>query len=439
VKWPSRREFLKQSSLAVAAGTLAARLDIARAAHPDGDDCIRLGLVGCGGRGTGAAAQAMNTHGPTRLVAVADVFTDNVRTAVEMLASNYPDKMDVPLERQFVGFDAYQKVLDCDIDLVILATPPGFRPQHFEAAVNAKKHVFMEKPVAVDSPGVRRVLAATRQARENNLAVAVGLQRRHEPRYQETIKRLRDGAIGDLILARAYWNSAGVWTRPRTPNQTEMEYQMRNWYYFNWLCGDHIVEQHIHNLDVINWVKDAYPVSANGQGGRQVRTGMDHGQIFDHHFVEFTYEDGTKLFSQCRHIPDCWNEVSEHVHGTEGRGDISGAAIFNSSGSRTWAFGEGGGEGHQQEHHDLFSALRRGEIPNEGEFGAMSTMTAILGRMATYSGNEITMKDAIESVLVESSTDEYHSMSDTPPVLPDEQGNYPIPMPGSCRVLEPPA
>ncbi len=209
-----------------------------------------------------------------------------------------------------------------------------------------------------------------------------------------------------------------------------MEYQMRNWYYFNWLCGDHIVEQHIHNLDVINWLKGGVPISANGQGGREVRTGKEHGQIFDHHFVEFTYEDGSKMFSQCRHIQNCWNSVSEHAHGTKGTANISGQLIRDANGEKLWAYGRGGGDGHQQEHHDLFADIRKGVLPNEAEYGAMSTMTSILGRMATYSGKQIDMKDARASEIVIAPVDKFTSYDDTPPVVPDENGNYPVPVPG---------
>ena len=259
----------------------------------------------------------MNTEGATKLVALADAFPDKVQKTLRGLKGQHPEKVDVPAERQFAGFDAYKKVLETDCDIVILATSPGFRPLHFEAAINAGKHVFMEKPVAVDPAGVRRVVAAAKKAKQENLAVAVGLQRRHERRYRETIKRLQDGAIGDIVLTRAYWNGGGVWTRPRQAEQTEMAYQMRNWYYFNWLCGDHITEQHIHNLDVINWLMDGYPVKAQGQGGRQVRTGIDNGEIYDHHMIEFTYANGSKMLSQCRHIRNTWGSVSEHAHGTQ--------------------------------------------------------------------------------------------------------------------------
>jgi predicted dehydrogenase len=434
----SRRDFLKNSSAfvagSVASGVAATSLGIARAAHVSGSDEIKLGLIGCGGRGTGAAGQAMNTKGATKLVAVADAFEDRLQGALKQL-KKHGEKVDVPPERQFVGFDAYQKVLEADIDLVLIATPPGFRPLHFEAAVNAGKHIFMEKPLAVDARGVRKVLEVNRKAKQDKLAVAVGLQRHHEQRYQETIQRLRDGAIGDLLSARVYWNGGGVWTRPRQDGQTEMEYQMRNWYYFNWLCGDHIVEQHIHNLDVINWLKQAYPVSAHGLGGRQTRTGKEHGQIFDHHAVEYTYADGTRMFSQCAHLPDCWSSVSEHVQGTAGSSDISGAKILDAGGKETWKFGRGGGDGWQQEHHDLFADLRAGKIPNEADYGAMSTMTSILGRMVTYSGQEITMKDALASKLVVSPVEDYHSFQDTPPVVPDAEGRYPVPVPGKTKTV----
>ena len=431
----SRRKFIKKSSLLMAGGAVAGQLPFARSAHAFGSDEIRIGLVGCGGRGTGAASQAMNTEGKTRLVAMGDVFAERMQQSVRGLKGQHSDKVDVPEDRQFIGLDAYKKVLESDIDLVILATPPGFRPQHFEAAVNANKHVFMEKPVAVDPAGVRRVLKATEESKKKNLAVAVGLQRRHERSYMETIKRLQDGAIGDIIFTRAYWNGAGVWVRPRQEGDTEMAYQMRNWYYFNWLCGDHIVEQHIHNLDVINWLKNGYPVAAQGQGGRQVRTGKEHGQIFDHHMIEFTYGDGSTMLSQCRHIPRTWNSVSEHAHGTEGSCDISGATIFNAKGDVDWRFGRGGRNGHQQEHHDLFAVIRKGERPNEGEYGALSSMTAIFGRMATYSGQRIKWDDALNSERVISPVDEFSSFNDVPPVTPDANGVYPVPMPGTTNVI----
>jgi len=430
----SRRDFIKTSSIIVAAGATANTLSVARGAHAFGSDTIKVGLIGCGGRGTGATIQAMNTKGEVNLVAMADAFGDRLQSSFRSIQSKHGAKVDVPEERRFIGFDAYKQVLEADIDLVILATPPGFRPMHFEAAVNAGKHVFMEKPVAVDAPGVRRVLAAAQEAKKKSLAVAVGLQRRHEVAYKETIAQLQDGAIGDINLTRAYWNGAGVWVRPRKEGQTELEYQMRNWYYFNWLCGDHITEQHIHNLDVINWLKDDFPVEANGQGGREVRDGIEHDEIFDHHFVEFTYADGSKLYSQCRHIGECWNSVSEAAHGSKGRCDISGGKIYDSSGEMTWKT-SGGRDGHQQEHHDLFEVIRRGERPMEAEYGAKSSMTSIFGRMATYSGKKISWEDAINSDIKLADVDSFHSYEDMAPVQPGPDGRYVTPTPGKTKVI----
>ncbi len=435
-KKTSRRDFLQNTTKVIAAGAAASvvsgsSLSLARSAFAGGTDTIRIGLIGCGGRGTGAAIHAMNTQsGNVQLVAMGDAFADRLDGSLDSCQKQHAEKVLVNDESKHVGFDAFQRVLASDIDMVVLATPPGFRPLHFEAAIEAGKHVFMEKPVAVDAPGVRRVLKATEKAKEKNLAVAVGLQRRHERAYRETIQELRDGAIGDLTVSRVYWNGDGVWIRPRTPEQTELEYQMRNWYYFNWLCGDHIVEQHIHNLDVINWLMDGYPVSAQGQGGRQVRTYKDTGQIFDHHIVEFTYDNGHKMFSQCRHIPECWNSVSEHVHGTNGYADISAAKIFSADGKPIFQ-SKAGRDGHQQEHHDLFADIRNGIIPNEGEYGAKSTMTAIFGRLATYTGKQLNWKDAINSQVTLCDVDKLKSMNDEAPVKPLENGNYPIPVPGA--------
>jgi predicted dehydrogenase len=426
----SRRSFLKTSSLLVAGGAVAAsQLNVARAAHPFGSDTIKIGLIGCGGRGTGAADQAMNTEGQTKLVAMGDVFPNQVQAAFRGLKGKHGDKVDVPRDKMFDGIDAYKGVLDSDIDLVILATPPGFRPQHIEAAIKAGKHVFAEKPVATDAPGVRRVLAAAEEAKKKDLALAIGLQRRHERAYMEIISELQGGKIGDINFTRAYWNSAGVWVRPRKPKQTELEYQINNWYYFNWLSGDHIVEQHIHNLDVINWLKNGYPVKGQGVGGREVRKGPDYGQIFDHHMIEFTYADGSKLLSQCRHIPNCWDAVSEYAHGSQGNADISGGKIYDLKGKMIWQT-KGGRDGHQVEHHDLFAELRKGNRPNEGEWGAKSTMTAIFGRMCTYTGQEITWDEAIKSEVVLCNTDAIKDFNSDAPIKPDAAGNYPLPVPG---------
>jgi len=427
---PSRREFIKTSSAIVAGSALAGGLGIARSAHAAGDDQIKIALIGCGGRGTGAAREALSTQGNVKLVAMADAFRDRLDGSLEQLKERVADRIDVPEDRKFVGFDAYTRAIDSGVDMVILATPPGFRPIHFEAAINAGKHVFMEKPVAVDAPGVRQVLAAAEEAKKKGLCVGVGLQRHHQAGYIETIKRLQDGAIGDVVLARAYWNGTTPWVRKRQAGQTEMEYQMRNWYFFNWLCGDHIVEQHIHNLDVINWLKGDYPVTANGMGGRLVRTGKDHGEIFDHHAVEFTYADGTKLLSQCRHMSGCWSHVGEHAHGTKGSADIGAGRIH---GAEDWRFRGESANPYEVEHDDLFAAIRSGAPYNEAEIGAKSTMTSIFGRMATYSGKQIKWDDAINSEI--NLAPQEYTFNATPPVVPNEQGYYSIAVPGVTKVV----
>lgn len=445
----SRRAFLKSTSALVGGAVVGATsARVARGAHPGGSDEIKVALIGCGGRGSGAITQALATKGPVTLWAAADAFEDNLKGCLESVKNQVErgkrdgnplfadSKIDVPAERQFVGFDAYKQALDSGADLVVIATPPGFRPLQFEAAVEAGKNIFMEKPLGVDAPGVRRVMAANEKAKAKNLMVAVGLQRRHDPRYIETMKKIHDGAIGDILFSRVYWNGGGLWVRPRQPQQTEMEYQMRNWYYFNWICGDHIVEQHIHNLDVGNWMRgDMHPSEAQGMGGRQVRTGKEYGQIFDHHFVEFTYPDGTKMYSQCRHIEGCASEVREHAHGTKGTLDIDdGAGSLVKTAEGMWKSDAQKVDNHHQEHHDMFAALRRGEVYNEADYGAASTFTSILGRMATYSGKIVRWDEALKTG--EDLSPASYDFAATPPVVPDANGFYPVPVPGKTEVMK---
>jgi predicted dehydrogenase len=425
----SRRGFLKSTSGIVAGAAVVSQLPIARSAFVAGSDTIKLGLIGCGGRGTGAAGQALDTNSDSnnvKLTAVGDPFAYRAENALKQLSKSHSKHVDA---KTFIGVDAYKQVIESDVDMVILTSPPGFRPLHFETAVKAGKHVFMEKPVATDAPGVRRVLEANKIAKEKKLAVAVGLQRHHQSNYKATIKMLKEGAIGDIILTRAYWNGDGVWTRNRQPGQTELEYQLNNWYYFNWLSGDHICEQHIHNLDVINWLMDSPPATAQGQGGRQVRTGEDSGQIYDHHFVEFTYPNGTKLLSQCRHIPGCWSSVSEYAHGTNGWCDIGGGKIYNKKNEVVWE-APNGEDGWAQEHVDLFAQIRKGEIPNEGDYGATSTMTSIMGRMATYTGKMLKWEQCLNSKVALANFDAIDEFSDEAPLEPDASGKYWIPVPG---------
>ena len=310
-KTHSRRSFLKGSAKAAAGTSLLGGLAIERVAHAQGNEVINIALIGCGGRGTGAAIHALRARkANVQLVAMADAFSPSLTRSYAAIKNACSKRVNVPEECKFVGLDAYQKAIDAGVDAVLLCTPPGFRPIQYEAAVKAGKHVFMEKPLATDAPGTRRILAANEEAKKKNLAVAVGFHMRHEPNRQLVVNKLQDGIIGKIKFFRAYFNSAGVWTRPRKPDQTEMQYQVNNWYYFTWLSGDHIVEQHIHDLDMCNWIKDEHPVKAQGMGGRQVRIGKDYGEIYDHHSVEFEYADGTRLFSYCRHAPNCWNSFS---------------------------------------------------------------------------------------------------------------------------------
>lgn len=434
----SRRDFVKTSSLA-AGGMLLSSLPIGASAYAAGNDTLKVALIGCGGRGTGAARQALSAGDGIQLVAMADAFRDRLDdsydTLMKVFGENEPDKLNVPEEHKFVGFDAYKKAISL-ADVVILATPPGFRPYHFEAAVDANKHVFMEKPLATDAPGVRKVLEAGKKADQKGLNVVVGLQRHYQNSYREVIKRINEGEIGDIVSGQVYWNSDGVWVRERKPQQNEMEYQMRNWYYFVWLCGDHIMEQHIHNIDVANWFIGDYPVSAQGMGGREVRTGPDHGQIFDHHFVEFTYPNGSVIASQCRHQPDTMSRVAEFFQGTKGTVDTAGdrGILKNRKGKTLYDHNaENDPNPYQQEHNELFAAIRNGDHINNTEYGAKSTMTALMGRMATYSGKVITWDEALKST--KSEMPEEFNWEAAPPVLPDNNGKYPVPVPGKTDVL----
>ncbi len=426
-KQPSRRTFLKSSGT-VAAGAALLSSSVARTAHAAGDDVIRFVVVGCGGRGTGAADQILNTKGNVKMVAVADAFAGNASRTVEAMATRHRDKVDVPADQIYSGLDGYKKAIDVDCDLVVIATPPGFRPQQFEYAVNKGRHVFMEKPVATDAPGVRRVLAAVEESKKKNLFVGVGLQRRHEPQYTETVKRLQDGAIGDIQLMRVYWNGDGIWYRPRKANDTEMSFQTNNWYHFNWLSGDQICEQHIHNIDVGCWVKDMYPVECNGMGGREMRERGDatRSQIFDHTFCEYTFPDGTKMYSQGRHLGGGWTNVSEFAHGTKGTSN-PGGEIY---GENAWKFSGKHLNGHQQEQHDLIEAMMRGDVYNEGEYGAKSTFAAILGREACYSGKVIKWDDLLAKGRDLAPGIDDYTMDTTPPTAPGADGKYPIAVPG---------
>ncbi|MFO1030885.1 MAG: Gfo/Idh/MocA family oxidoreductase [Planctomycetota bacterium] len=392
----TRRSFLYTAAAAATAHSLARARDLGRFAGQgqDGDE-LRVGLIGCGGRGSGAIAQALSTKGPTRLWAIADMFADRLEGCLGNLAESNELKrrVDVPKERRFVGPDAYQGVLASGCDVVVIATPPHFRPAHFEAAIAAKKHVFFEKPVAVDSPGVRRVLAAHELSQKLGLAVCSGLQRHHQVPYLEAMERIHRGDLGRILFARCSWNQGGLWHAERQAAWSDMEWQLRNWLYFTWLSGDHIVEQHVHNLDVVNWALQAHPTRCRGMGGRQVRTDPKYGHIFDHHAVQYQYAGGAFCFSECRQIDGCANDVSEHVYGSDGEAHLGSS--FRITGKNAWTFGGGHNDPYQTEHDDLFAAIRAGKPFQEGRMVAESTLTAIMGRMATYSGGEVTWEQAL--------------------------------------------
>jgi predicted dehydrogenase len=417
----SRRQFLKRSG-AVAVGVSAA-LSVQRSAHAAGSDVIRLGLVGCGGRGTGAAVQALTADPGARLVAAADAFADRLENGLRNMKKrdNVSERVTVDADHQFSGFDGYQGVIDSDVDAVLLATPPQFRPMQFRACIEAGKHVFAEKPVAVDARGVRSVLETNELAKQKNLCVVSGLNGRYSPVLRELIGRIHDGAIGDVLALHAARYGGGVWTRPREPGMTEMEYQMRNWYYFTWLSGDFNVEQFVHQLDRMAWVmKDEYPLRCYSTGGRQARTGPDHGHIFDHFSSVFEYPEGVRVFTTTRHQRGCSNESQALVIGSRGRADlkaVSHARLKESSvtGAEPWQAPKGPQrDTHQVEQDAFLEALRAGKIINNGQYMAKSTMMAIMSRMSAYTGRSLTWEEAINSK-EDLSPSDYTWDSDPPP------------------------
>jgi myo-inositol 2-dehydrogenase / D-chiro-inositol 1-dehydrogenase len=444
----NRRNFLKASGL-IAGGAILNPLS-GYGFNSAVGETIKVALIGCGGRGTGAAAQALSTSQNVQIVAMADAFKDRLDDSYKNLtAKKYKNaagaavdiktKVDVPEDRKFVGFDAFKKAIALkDVDVVILATPPGFRPSHFEEAVKNNKHIFMEKPVATDAPGIRKVLEVAEEAKKKKLNVVVGLQRHYQANYREAIKRIHDGALGDIVGGQVYWVGSSPWMKERQASQTEMEYQMRNWYYFNWLCGDHISEQHVHNIDVANWVKNGYPVQIQGTGGRQVRTGKAYGEIFDHHTLDLVYADGTVISSQCRQFEGTWNRVDEAFVGTKGRIDSfegKKTALKDYKGGVIYQHDDKGDKNpYQVEHDELFAAIAKGEYKfADAENGAKSTMTSIMGRMATYSGKMIKWEEALNSDI--NLFPDKLAWDASPKILPGPDGLYPVAIPGKTQVI----
>ncbi len=390
----SRRDFLKSSALT----TTAVALGSLPAVHAAGSDLIRVGLIGCGGRGSGAAGNVLESSPNVKLVAMGDVFEDRLKDSLKGL-KKHGDKVDVTPDRAFVGLDAFEKVLSADINYVILATPPAFRPQHLKAAVAAGKNIFTEKPVAVDGAGIRTVLEVAEQARAKGLGVGAGTQRRHQTSYLEIMKRVHGGAIGDIVAARCYWNQGGLWMKERKTEWSDLEWQIRNWLYFTWLSGDHMVEQHVHNLDVVRWAIRGNPIRAVGMGGRQVRTEPSYGHIFDHFAVDYEFPGGVHVMSMCRQIDGCENNVAEGLAGTKGMCRTSDKNYFAINGpTGEWSFNpKEDNSPYVQEHTDLIASIRAGSPINELKNVAESTLMAIMGRMSTYSGKAVTWDQALNS------------------------------------------
>jgi predicted dehydrogenase len=395
----SRRDFLKGS--AVAGGVLATNLALLQNVHAQGtNELIKVGVIGCGGRGSGAAEQNLRGDSNIKLVGVADVVKDRADACLRGLRANASvrDKVDVSPERIFIGVEAYRQLLPL-VDLVILATPPGFRPIHIKAAIDAGKHVFTEKPVAVDGPGIRMCLASFEEANRKRLAVVAGTQRRYKSSYLDAMKRMHDGDLGTITSARCYWNQGALWNRARERGWSDVEWQIRNWLYFTWLSGDHICEQHVHNLDVVNWaLGNSHPVRCVGMGGRQVRTGPEFGNIFDHFAVDYEYPNGVHVMSQCRQIAGCAGDVSEAVTGTRGTCLMSDSRGCSIVGERAWTFPRGqDNHPYDAEHVALYQSIRTGRPINDLKNVAESTLTAIMGRMSAYTGKAVTWQEALNS------------------------------------------
>jgi len=439
----TRRDFLKTSG-ALAGAALAANLSIARTAHAAGDDVLKIGLIGCGGRGTGAARNALDADPNTRLVAMGDLFIERIHAKRKFLQTIKPGRVTVDDDHCFAGYDAYQKVIDSGIDVVVLGSVPHYRPRHLAAAVEAGKHVFAEKPVAADAPGVRSVLQSAKKAEAKGLSIVSGLCWRYYPPVVETMQRLADGAIGQItsIQITYLFGLVGQIT-DRKPGMNEMEYQARNWQYFSWLSGDHICEQHVHSLDKALWAMgDKPPVAAFGSGGRQVPDFGNKpktGNNYDHFSIVYEYPDEVVVNGHCRQQLNCYKETLDRFAGTAGSCKINqfqSQEIFDPAGKRTWRYRSRKKRGlnmYQLEHEALFKAIRAGKPINNGQYMAYSTMMAILGRMCAYTGQRITWQQAINSQ--ESLKPSKYSFDAVPPVVPDKNGDYKIPIPGLTKFV----
>jgi predicted dehydrogenase len=406
-----RRRFL-ESSGAMIGSTIALNMGVAHSSNAfSAANTLKVGLVGCGGRGTGAAAQALQADPDVILTAMGDVFSDRLEESYAALLEEVPTKVKVSKASKFVGFDAYQKVINSGVDVVLLATPPAFRPDHLTAAIDAGKHVFCEKPVAVDSPGVRKVLEAAKKAKAKKLSLVSGFTFRYDYSKRALFEKIKNGAIGDVISVSSTRNGGDLWYHPRQPSWTEMEYQMRNWYYQNWLSGDYLVEMIVHSLDLMTWAMgDKVPVSATGTGGRQVRVDPKYGNIYDHFAIEYVYENNVRAFSFSRQQPGCSNRNSVEIAGTLGNAYANmGESAHQITGKNNWVYDGEKNNPYQTQHDEFFSSIRKSTPMNDGELMANSTMVAILGRMAAYSGQTLSWNEAINSSqVIGPAIDEYN-------------------------------
>ena len=394
----SRRSFVKNSTAAVVGGALVAGVNVP-SVHAQGDDVIKVGLIGCGGRGSGAATNAVNAGPNIKLTVMADAFKNALNTSRKNLAKGLGEKMQVSDDNCFVGFDAYRQVMNTDVDVVLLCTPPHFRPAQLRAAIDAGKHVFCEKPVAVDGPGLRSVLDTVKLAKQKNLTIVSGLCWRYDYGVRETVKRIQAGAIGDIVNIQENYLTGTLWHRGRKANWSEMEYQLRNWLYFTWLSGDHIVEQHVHSLDKALWLMgDVPPVRCVGLGGRQTRTERKWGNIFDHFSVCYEFPNGKKTFAYTRQMSNCTGDVDDYVYGTKGTARL---LRFSIKGENPWRYPRKKARSrpsmYDVEHRELFAGMRAGKIINNGEYMTYSTLMAIMGREACYTGQTVTADDVMKS------------------------------------------
>ncbi len=437
----TRRQFLAASTKVAAGTALVGALP--RAGYTAENNTIKVALIGCGGRGTGAAAQALSTHGPVKLWAMADFFEHRLQSSLSILKEQRPDQVDVPPERQFLGLDAFKKAMDTldQGSVVVLATPPAFRSLHVEYAIAKGLHVFMEKSFAVDGPGIRRILRCGEEAKRKNLKIAGGLMTRHNFPMEEVVKKIHDGVIGDVITGWAYRVHGTVKTITRDPAASELAYQISNYSNFTWLNGSFIVDWLIHNIDVSCWLKNAWPVSVQGMGGRQVHEDPD--QLFDHYAAEYTFADGSRMVAQGRLIDGCWGFFGVQAHGSKGSAllgeGVDVPRLFKSlnqtSENLIWRFQGQKNDPYQTEHDLLFDAIRNDRPYNEAERCAKSNLTAIMGRMACESGQLITWDEAMNSNRELAPGLETMTKESNPPVMPDAAGRYPIAKPGQTKVI----